>query len=59
MAITRERKKPKSKRTLADQFLLLKIKQSFDDSPSVYGSPRVHCDLREGGVLCGEKRIAR
>ena len=53
------KKKPKSKRTLADEALLVKIKQSFDDSQSVYGSPRVHCDLREDGVLCGEKRIAR
>ena len=53
------KKKPKSKRTLADEFLLLKIKRSFDDSQSVYGSPRVHCDLREGGVLCGVKRITR
>jgi putative transposase len=53
------KKKPKSKRALADESLLLKIRQSFDDSQSVYGSSRVHCDLREGGVLCGEKRIAR
>ena len=53
------KKKPKSKRTLADEALLVKIKQSFDDSQSVYGSPRVHCDLREDGVLCREKRIAR
>ena len=53
------KKKPKSKRTLADESLLLKIKQSFEESQSIYGSPRVHCDLREDGVLCGEKRIAR
>jgi putative transposase len=53
------KKKPKSKRTLADEALLVKIKQSFESSQSIYGSPRVHCDLREEGVLCGEKRIAR
>ena len=53
------KKKPKSKRTLADDSLLLKIKQSFESSQSIYGSPRVHGDLREGGVLCGEKRIVR
>lgn len=53
------KKKPKSKRTLGDESLLLKIKQSFEMSQSIYGSPRVHCDLREDGVLCGEKRIAR
>jgi putative transposase len=53
------KKSPKPKRTVADESLLLKIKQSFEESQSIYGSPRVHCDLRKGGVLCGEKRIAR
>ena len=53
------KKKPKSKRALNDESLLVKIKQSFEGSQSIYGSPRVHCDLREDGVLCGEKRIAR
>ena len=53
------KKKPKSKRTLADGTLLLKIKRSFDDSQSVYGILRVHCNLREDGVLCDQKRIAR
>ena len=53
------KKKPKSKRTLADGTLLLKIKRSFDDSQSVYCILRVHCNLREDGVLCDQKRIAR
>ena len=53
------KKKPKSKRSLADEFLLVKIKQSFESSQSIYDSPRVHCDLHESGVLCGEKRITR
>ena len=47
--------KPKSKRTLADEALLELIKQSFDESQSIYGSPRVYCDLREDGVACAEK----
>ena len=51
--------KPKSKRTLADESLLVSIKQSFAGSQGIYGSPRVHCDLREEGILCGEKRVAR
>ena len=53
------KKKPKSKRTLADELLLVKIKQFFENSQGVYGSPRRHCDLREDGGLCGEKRITR
>ena len=33
--------KPKSSRSLADDLLLLNIKQSFEDSLGIYGSPRV------------------
>lgn len=51
--------RPKSARTLADETLLVNIKQSFENSHGIYGSPRVHRDLREDGVLCGEKRVAR
>jgi putative transposase len=47
------KKKPKSKRTLVDESLLLKIRESFEESQSTYGSPRMHCDLREDGVLFG------
>ena len=53
------KKKPNSKRTLADESLLVKIEKSFKESQSIYGSPKVHYDLREDGVLCGDKRIAR
>jgi putative transposase len=51
--------KPKSKRTLADETLLTSIKQFFEDSQGIYGSPRIHCDLRQEGIKCGEKRVAR
>ena len=51
--------RPKSKRTLADEPLLASIKRSFDDSQGIYESPRVHCDLQEEGIRCGEKRVAR
>lgn len=50
---------PKSARTLADESLMVDIKKSFEDSQGIYGSPRVHCDLREAGIACGEKRVAR
>ena len=50
---------PKSKRTVADESLLVSIKRSFENSQGIYGSPRVHRDLREEGILCGEKRVAR
>ena len=35
------------------------IKQFYDDSYGIYGSPRIHRDLREAGVHCGVKRVAR
>ena len=50
---------PKSARTLADECLMADIRKSFEDSQGIYGSPRVHCDLRETGIACGEKRVAR
>jgi putative transposase len=50
---------PKSMRTVADEALLIGIRQSFDDSQGIYGSPRVHRDLREMGIHCGQKRVAR
>jgi putative transposase len=50
---------PKSARALADEDLLKNIKESFEDSQGIYGSPRIHCDLREAGIACGEKRVAR
>jgi putative transposase len=46
-------------RTVADEALLIGIKQSFDDSRGIYGSPRIHRDLRELGIHCGQKRVAR
>ena len=51
--------KPQSKRTLADALLLSDIKQSYDNSYGIYGSPRIHRDLREAGIYCGVKRVAR
>lgn len=50
---------PKSERTLADETLLIDIRQSFEDSHGIYGSPRIHRDLREAGTRCGVKRVAR
>lgn len=50
---------PKSDRALADEALLSEIKQFFEDSHGIYGSPRIHRDLREAGIRCGEKRVAR
>lgn len=53
------RAKPKSDRAMADEAMLVRIKHFFESSQGVYGSPRVHHDLREEGVRCGMKRVAR
>ena len=50
---------PKSKRALADDVLVMSIRQSFDNSHGIYRSPRIHRDLREDGIACGQKRVAR
>ena len=44
---------------IEDHKLLLEIKQFYDDSYDIYGSPRIHRDLREAGISCGVKRVAR
>ena len=50
---------PLSRRALEDQRLLVEIRQSYEDSYGIYGSPRIHRDLREAGHRCGVKRVAR
>ena len=39
--------------------LLVKIREFYDASYGIYGSPRIHRDLREAGMRCGVKRVAR
>jgi putative transposase len=50
---------PLSARAIEDAKLLVEIKQSYEDSQGIYGSPRVHRDLREAGFKISEKRVAR
>lgn len=52
-------KEPQSNRAKEDQRLLGVIKTSYLASGGIYGSPRVHRDLLEGGERCGENRVAR
>lgn len=53
------RHNPQSKRALEDTQLLVEIHRSFDESQGIYGSPRIHRDLREAGLQCSENRVAR
>jgi len=51
--------RPESDRSKEDNRLLGQIRESYEASGGVYGSPRVFKDLRENGECCGENRIAR
>ena len=51
--------KPLSNRAIEDAALLVEINQSYEDSYGIYGSPRIHYDLRETGIVCSENRVAK
>jgi putative transposase len=51
--------KPMSDRAIEDAALLVEIKRSYEDSHGIYGSPRIHYDLREAGLVCSESRVAK
>jgi putative transposase len=53
------RRRPESRRAKEDRRLVMEIKLSHKASDRTYGSPRVHQDLREQGIRCGCKRVAR
>jgi putative transposase len=51
--------RPPSIRTKADQALFVQIHAIHEHSRGTYGAPRIHAELRERGVRCGRKRVAR
>ena len=50
---------PHSARAKEDQRLLVLIRDSYEASGRVYGSPRIHLDLREMGETVNKKRVVR
>ena len=52
-------REPLSPRAKVNEALTLKIREFYDQSMGIYGSPRIFCDLREAGLACGENRVAR
>ncbi len=53
------RSRGKSSRALANESLLVRIKESYIRGRSVYGSPRITSDLRDAGIICSRNRVAR
>lgn len=51
--------RPSSRREQQDEALSSRISEIHQRSRGVYGSPRVHAELRSIGVRCGRKRVAR
>jgi putative transposase len=53
------RKRPVSEREMADQKLVIKIKEVHTQSDRRYGVPRVYKALRAQGYRCNHKRVER
>jgi hypothetical protein len=48
-----------SNRSQQDASLTEKIREIHSTSRKTYGSPRIHAELRQMGIRCGRKRVAR
>ena len=53
------RSRPESARRREDRRLKVMIRSVFKESRETYGSPRIHDELRDQGIRCGRKRVAR
>ena len=53
------RKRGKSQRKQDDDYITERIEDAYDDNRGVYGSPRIHAELKAQGIHCGRKRIVR
>ncbi len=53
------KRRPKSRRELANEGILIRIKESYIRGRRAYGSPRITDDLRDAGIRCGLNRVAR
>jgi putative transposase len=49
----------KSQRKQDDGQLVSRIEDAYHENRGVYGSPRIHAELKAQGIRCGRKRIAR
>jgi putative transposase len=52
-------KRPESAHSQKNEQLVKQIKAIYEKSRQTYGSPRIHEELKDRGVLCSENRIAR
>jgi transposase InsO family protein len=52
-------KRAPSQHSREDAVLAEQVKRAFENNRRVYGSPRVHAELRAQGLHCARKRVAR
>jgi putative transposase len=53
------RKRPLSQHEQTDAVLLKDIQTAYQTGRGLYGSPRIHAALRQQGIRCSRKRVAR
>jgi putative transposase len=53
------KKRPVSKHRQEDSQLTEYIQEAYRVGRKVYGSPRIHAELRARGISCSRKRVAR
>lgn len=53
------RKRPESPRSRENRRLEAKIRVLFKENRNVYGSPRIHAELKDQGESCSKNRVAR
>jgi len=53
------RKRPMSQHQREDGHLVERIQAAYHANRGVYGSPRVHAELKAQGIKCARKRVAR
>jgi putative transposase len=53
------RTRPVSAREMANRKLADQIEAVYNESDGTYGSPRIHSELQDQGVVCGKNRVAR
>jgi len=53
------RKRGKSQRKRDDEQLTERIEDAYYQNRGHYGSPRIHVELKDQGIYCGRKRVAR
>jgi putative transposase len=53
------RKRGKSQRKRDDEIITARIEDAYYQHRGHYGSPRIHAELKEQGISCGRRRVAR